>query len=918
MLNGGDQIGTYEIERELGRGGMGVVYRAQDTRLGRAVAIKGLPEDVVGSEERLARFEREARALAALNHPNVGAIYGLETDGDRRYLVLELVEGESLEARLEQGALSVDEALDVCGQIASGLEAAHDAGLVHRDLKPANVMICADGRVKVLDFGLAKSNEGVASSTSEAPTLASGRGGTSPTIPGAIMGTAAYMSPEQARGRSVDRRTDVWALGVILYECLTGVGPFAGETATDSIGAVLHKEVEMERLPAGVPAGVRRLLERCLARGKADRWRDMGDVRVELERARLAGPEASAPGGSGAGRGLGLLGVIGWVIALAAIVVGGLLYGGRRGDGVRVVRSSVMAPEGIGVNWAEISPDGSRIAVMGRVIGAKTEDASHVRSVYLRDLSWAEMRRVEGSEGVQQIRFSPDGRTLAILTVGGEASSDRRLLSVASDLSSPVVEVTAVPDSLRVNGSSWFSWTADGEIACVSRGSGELVVFDMGTGRESRRVAIDTGGEEIDYASLVGPFGKDHIAVHTLNFTESGYREDSGLISVRTGLYTNVVEDANALRLTPGGDVVFSRGESIFRSAFDFATLTTIGAHRPMLSGLATDTSWDNGWFSLSNEGALAYQPGGLQGASRSIVFVDEEAQETPWSDERRAFEQNVTVSADGRRMAVLVANRGGLYELWVSEIDRPRLRRLLSEPGADFYDPVFTPDGEQIVVTRWSQGVDEGGTALVVRFDGTEAPRRLYGGWTRADFVEAQSVSADGERVLMRERFHGRGVRLVEVSLDDGEDRNELMATMSDVHSPSYAPADVPLIAYVSDEAGRPEAYVRAITPTGLGPAIPVSTRGAWLCAWSVGEAGAMRLHHTGLDRREFVTEITYDQRPVVGETTLAVRAVGAYSDAHLMRDGRLMAIKYGDDEAPVTRLELVQGWLGSVGDGE
>jgi len=275
-------IGPYIVDAEIGRGGMGVVYRATDTRLGRSVAIKALPDDLADDAERLARFEREARTLAALNHPNVAGIHGVEEHQGRRYLVLEYVDGETLAERLDRGPLAVDEALEVCAQIARGVEAAHEAGIIHRDLKPGNVKLTPDGRAKVLDFGLAK--ETVESSSSSvdltrSPTITAGQ---SPTAAGVILGTAPYMSPEQARGRPVDRRTDIWSFGVMLYECLTGSSPFVGETVSDSIAAILQADVDFDRLPAATPRSVRRVLRRCLERDKDRRFRDIGDVGLEL------------------------------------------------------------------------------------------------------------------------------------------------------------------------------------------------------------------------------------------------------------------------------------------------------------------------------------------------------------------------------------------------------------------------------------------------------------------------------------------------------------------------------------------------------------------------------------------------------------------------------------------------------------
>ncbi|MFG0273557.1 MAG: serine/threonine-protein kinase, partial [Phycisphaerales bacterium] len=314
----GQTVGHYELVEEVGRGGMGVVFLARDTRLDRRVAIKALPDHLATDPDRLARFEREAKTLAQLNHQHVAGIYGIEEHEGARYLVLEFVEGETLADRLDRGPIDPDEAVEIAGQIANGVAAAHDAGVIHRDLKPANIRITPEGVVKVLDFGLARHDEGASGSSvsPDAATLTSPVQH-SPTSPGVILGTAAYMSPEQARGRRVDKRTDTWSFGVVLYEMLTGASPFLGETATDSIGAILHKDPDLSRLPSTTPRGVRRVLARCLDRDKERRYRDLGDVRIELEAA-LDEPVVE-PAQAGRGR-FSIGGAV--AVAVVAIAIG--------------------------------------------------------------------------------------------------------------------------------------------------------------------------------------------------------------------------------------------------------------------------------------------------------------------------------------------------------------------------------------------------------------------------------------------------------------------------------------------------------------------------------------------------------------------------------------------------------------------
>src|SRR6185295_677746 len=289
-LDKGTRRGPYEILAPLGAGGMGEVYRARDSRLQRDVAIKVLPAEFAQDAERLARFQREARLLASLNHPNIAAIYGLEEDGGARYLVLEIVEGESLAERLAAGPMPVEEALAVCAQIAAGVSAAHEAGVIHRDLKPGNVMVRHDGSVKVLDFGLAKGAEGRggASDLTASPTVSLG------TQTGVILGTAAYMSPEQTRARALDKRTDIFSFGCVMYECLTGRKTFAGESVSDTLAAILKSDPEWQALPPETPARIRDLLRRCLEKDRDRRLRDIGDARLEIEEALAASPEFPA------------------------------------------------------------------------------------------------------------------------------------------------------------------------------------------------------------------------------------------------------------------------------------------------------------------------------------------------------------------------------------------------------------------------------------------------------------------------------------------------------------------------------------------------------------------------------------------------------------------------------------------------
>ncbi len=469
----GIQLGTYKIVGPLGAGGMGEVYRATDTTLDREVALKLLPDMMARDPELVARFEREAKLLASLNHPQIAAIYGFEQAEGKRFLVLEIVEGPTLAERIAAGPLMVEESLDIARQMAEALEAAHDKGIIHRDLKPANVKITPEGQVKVLDFGLAKALAEEDSDTEMNP-------GASPTItqdftrPGVILGTAAYMSPEQARGRPVDKRSDIWSFGCVLYECLTGESMFRGETVTDSIGAILHKQPDWERLPAHTPPTVQLLLRRCLAKDRKQRLRDIGDVRIELEAA-IADPTSSSlglartalaeatrpPRWSAWGR------LLPWALVLASAALAVSLAAPWRTArttprppmhlNVEVSPTVPLAsPTNLDVGaQAVISPDGTRLVF----VAGSGEDTR----LYLRSLDQTDATPLSGSEGAVHPFFSPDSRWVGFFT-----ENSLKKVSVSGGASLTLCSVRSP--------NRGGSWTDDGHIVFANLTTGLMRV----------------------------------------------------------------------------------------------------------------------------------------------------------------------------------------------------------------------------------------------------------------------------------------------------------------------------------------------------------------------------------------------------------------------------------------------------------
>jgi predicted Ser/Thr protein kinase len=571
-------VGPYEVQRELGRGGMGVVYLATDTRLDRQVAIKALPAELASDPARLERFEREAKTLAQLNHPNLAGIHGVEEQDGARYLVLEYVEGESLADRLDRGPLPVDETVEFAVQIAAGLEAAHDAGVVHRDLKPANVMITPDGQAKVLDFGLARTDEGGQSSSGglDSPTMTTPQPQHSPTIAGAILGTAAYMSPEQARGRRVDKRTDIWSFGVLLYEMLLGASPFHGETATDSIGAVLHKDLDLDRLPPNTPTNVRRVLERCLVRDRNLRYRDIGDVRVELQR-RDDVVSAGPPGARSLPMWLAPVAVL----ALVAVVAG-VWFAKPVAEALppEVVQSDIALPDDLRLAHSfipgiAISRDGRTLAFSAgsaySEAGINDDYAFFLGDLYVRRLGEADAVPVAGADDAWQPAFSPDGSRIAYVRRDNRFSGQIETIAVTGGRPTPLTT-----SSMMIAG---IDWTDEGRI--IFGTGGGLRSIPEGGGPVTDLTSVSDDGTEDSHAFPDAlPGGRGILYTVVPDGRESCVRP-SACSMTATGESRELLTDASNARYTQG-HIVFAREHRIHAVPFDLGTLALRGDPRPL------------------------------------------------------------------------------------------------------------------------------------------------------------------------------------------------------------------------------------------------------------------------------------------------------------------------------------------------
>jgi Tol biopolymer transport system component/tRNA A-37 threonylcarbamoyl transferase component Bud32 len=736
----GARIGPYEIVSALGAGGMGEVYRARDAKLNRDVAIKVLLESVSADPDRIARFRREAQVLASLNHPNIAHIHGIEEAGGVTALVLELVEGEDLAQRIAAGPLPLEDALAIATQIAEALEAAHELGVIHRDLKPANVKVRPDGTVKVLDFGLAKALDATGSSSAEAmnsPTLSMHA-----TQAGVVLGTAAYMSPEQARGKRVDRRTDIWSFGVVLYEMLTGRRPFTGDDVTETLASVLKDTPTFNALPAATPPRLRWVLERCLERDPRARLRDIGEARVHLAAIARGDGGMSAAWASAAGVTLGDVQAevelavaqvrrhvfsrrVLPLLAVAAIATVAAVVGFTR-DAVApvppaVTRVVVSAPEGrvvgISVRTMTLSPDGSQLAYV-------TDG-----ELLLRRLAEFEMHRVAAADlgrNLQSPAFSPDGKWIAYYA-GSERTVKR--VSIQGGAALRVCESSAVS----------LEWDTSGIL--VAQGNGGVVRCNPAGGRPEQLAQVEEG--EVVVGPQILPGGDRLLFTIGKVAEDLGTRWDQARVvvqSLRTGERKTILEGGSDARFVRTGHLIYAVGGILFAAPFNVDSLELQGAAVPVVEGVRRGTSGAL-QLAVSNSGTLVYMPGptGTDQSLRALAIGDRSGAVTRLPLPPAAY-SHVRVSRDGERAAIGTDDGKDASVLIYSLKDAGALQRLTLQENSRF--PVWSPDGRWIAFASTNA---DGAGIFRQRADGTGAAERL----TTAQGAEIhvpESWSSDGQ----------------------------------------------------------------------------------------------------------------------------------------------------------------------------
>ena len=610
----GTKLAHYEILEPIGKGGMGEVYRARDGKLGRDVAIKVLPEEFAKDKERLSRFQREAKLLASLNHPNIASIYGLEESDGVKALVLELVEGPTLAERIAEGPIPVEEALPIARQIAEALEAGHEAGVIHRDLKPANIKTKEDGTVKVLDYGLAKALEGDSpsgadSELSQSPTLT--RQGTQS---GVILGTAAYMSPEQAKGKRVDKRADIWAFGAVVYEMLTGKRAFAGEDVSDTLAAVLRAEPDLDALPVETPESLRLVLRLCLSKDVTRRFQSIGDVRLAMEGAF----ETTATQGA-------VSQPVGWRPSMGMATAAALLLGVITGVGLWSVMHREPTPRPV-ARFSLPLPPGDSLTGRGRHVVALSSDGTRLvysanQQLYLRAMDQIEATPVRGTEGgARSPFFSPEGEWVGFWAEG-------QLKKVAIRGGAPVSLCEAqIPWGAR--------WGADDTIVFGQRGAGILRVSANG-GTPEVLIPLE-GTEEVGHGPQVLPGEK--AMLFTLG--DGTNWDDAQIVvhSLETGERKVLIEGGRDARYVATGHLVYVLDGTLLAVPFDVDELEVTGGPIPMAEGVMTAGSRTGAaHFSVSDTGALVYVAGSDR-ADRTLVWVDRDGREEALAAEPRAY----------------------------------------------------------------------------------------------------------------------------------------------------------------------------------------------------------------------------------------------------------------------------------------
>ena len=865
-LERGTRLGPYEIESALGAGGMGEVYRARDTKLKRDVAIKILPAAFARDPDRIARLEREAEVLATLNHPNIAAIYGFEESPAATGIVLELVEGPTVADRIVRGMVPIDECLAIATQIADALDAAHEKGVIHRDLKPANIKITASGNVKVLDFGLAKMAEiepTRGSSLTMSPTLAVHH-----TSAGLILGTAGYMSPEQARGKPVDRRSDIWSFGCVLYEMVTGRPVFdTGETVSDAVAAILTREPDWNALPARTPAPIRRLLRRCLEKDPDRRLHHIADARLEIAEAMSAPASDQTPSTPEVRR--AWVRAVPWTVAAAAVAVAAFAVWATSGSGqselAPVRRLELTLPPSVEMFMSNrtvaVSPDGARVAFVGIRTGS--------RQVYVRALDEFEAVAIKGSDNATACFFSPDGRSIAWITNAGILKT----ASLSDGLVSTVTE--------RANFLYGGTWGDDDRIVFVRDGTLWQVARSGGNATQLTTLGGKQGDTTHSMPTYL-PGGKALLFAVT-----AGDRRRIDALVLATGERRTVVEGGLLPMYAASGHLVFVRDNLLLAAPFDADRLTLVGSTSQAIEKLPAQLQGIPA-VDVSASGTLVYAP--TTAVSR-LVSVTRQGAEQPINEVARNY-ATPRLSPDGTRLLVQAG------DLWVQDLARSDFTRVTSRDTVFNAFPIWLSDGRRVIY-RSSSGL------RIQDTEGSGQGQTLAG---TGDYDYATDVGSDGDTLIITRSTQARSFDILKLSLRDPKNVQALVATPAYESGVRLSP-DGKWLAYVSNESSQNEVYLRSYP--ALDRRIPVSTQGGTQPMWN---PNGKEIFYRNGDKM-MVVELTTTPDVKLSTPRLLFEQRYAYgagitlSNYDVTRDGqRFIMVK---DEINGGRLNVVLNWF-------
>jgi serine/threonine-protein kinase len=868
---------------------MGEVYRARDGKLNRDVAIKVLPAAVAEDVERLARFRREAQVLAALNHPHIAAIYGLEESAGVEALVLELVEGETLAEKISAGPIPMDEALGIARQIADALEAAHEKGIVHRDLKPANVKITPEGTVKVLDFGLAKALTGDRSSPDQthSPTLTAAA-----TQAGVVIGTAAYMSPEQARGKSVDKRADIWAFGAVLYEMLSGRRAFEGETVSDTLAAVLRADVDWEALPRETPSPVLRVLRRCLERDARTRFRDIADARIEMDE--KAEPAAPSPAPAAVARPRG--GLAAWAVAALLAVAGAVGWwralsapkpatAARTAFAVAIPAGDVLAYDDTPI--LALSRDGRRLVYAAERGGA--------RGLFLRTFGEIEPRPLEGTTGARSPFFSPDGQWIGFFAEGGKLKK----APVGGGPPQTIFE--------GVNAQRGAVWADDDTIILTADYAAGLSRISARGGKLEPLTKLDPGkGERTHRWPDVLP-GSESVTFTIGSEKSPGNYDDAkiALLDRKTGRIRILLEGGSMARYCPPGYLLYVRARSLLAVPFDVNRREIVGEPFPVPEKIAGDPSSGIGYFAAGSEGSLAFVPGAAASAESKLVLTDRKgtATELPLPPRQYRFPR---FSPDGARIAFSIGSgRGADDEVWIYQLSSGALTRLTFSGGN--FCPIWSGDGLRLAYVS-ARASNEGIYARPA--DGSGAEEWLYGDFTAR---LPSDWSIDGKTLLFTHPSTQVWVAaLKSIGTPSAPPENDSHVLEPSAFGGVFSP-DNRWIAYASAVGGAvAEIFVEAVD--GSAAKWQLTTDGGTQPAWAGSEI--FLLHGSQIRAVEVQMQPVFKLGPpqalFEGQFELRTAPLRNYD---VTRDGKRFVFVKGGSDLGAREVDVVLNWAPELG---